>query len=87
MDTSVTTAVYSVLDPHGLEAPLTIQGRALLSELTMDTHDWDAPLPGENITGWQLWRDSLQDLKQLHIPGPYTKTSLSESEHIELCVF
>ena len=53
----------------------------------MDIMDWDVPLPDEKIIEWQLWTGSPQELKQLHIPQPYTETSFSKSEHIELCVF
>lgn len=48
---------------------------------------WDKPLLEDRLTEWQVWRDLLQDLKQLHIPRPYTATSLSKAEHIESCVF
>ncbi|XP_037392737.1 uncharacterized protein LOC119263058 isoform X1 [Pygocentrus nattereri] len=58
----VLSVVNSVFDPLGLVTPIIIQGRALLRELTMDTNDWDAPLPEEKCSQWETWRDSLQDL-------------------------
>lgn len=84
---SVLSTVNSLFDPLGLVAPVTFRGRALLWELTMDTYDWDKPLPEDSLTEWQGWRDSLQDLKQLHITRLYTATSLSKAEHIELGAF
>lgn len=83
----VLSTVNSLFNPLGMVAPVTIRGRALLWELTIDTYDWDKPLPEDRLTEWQVWRDLLQDLKQLHIPRPYTATSLSKAEHIESCVF
>lgn len=78
----VLSIVSSLLNPLGLVAPVTVQGRALLQDLSMGTCDWDIPLLEDRITEWQMWRDSLQDLRQLHIPHPYIETSLSK-----LCLF
>ncbi|GAA6111700.1 uncharacterized protein LOC113648627, partial [Tachysurus ichikawai] len=83
----VLSTVNSVFDPLGLLAPVTIQGRALLRELTSEQPDWDTPLSENKLSKWQAWKDSLQDLDQLHVPRTYTTTSLVEAVHTELCVF
>ncbi len=83
----VLSTVNSVFDPLGLLAPVTIQGRALLRELTSEQSDWDTFLPEDKLSKWEAWRDSLQDLEQLHVPRTYTTTSLIEAVHTELCVF
>lgn len=83
----VLSTVNSVFDPLGLVAPVTIQGRALLRELTSEQSDWDTILPKDKLSKWEAWRDSLQDLEQLHVPRTYTTTSLTEGVHTELCVF
>ncbi|KAJ8364811.1 hypothetical protein SKAU_G00136420 [Synaphobranchus kaupii] len=83
----VLSTVNSIFDPLGLLAPVTIQGRALLRELTSEQAAWDAPLPKDKLSRWRDWKDSLQDLKQLHIPRTYTESSLSKAVHTELCVF
>ncbi|XP_039534522.1 uncharacterized protein LOC120483523 [Pimephales promelas] len=83
----VLSTVNSIFDPLGLLAPVTIQGRALLRELTSELSDWDTTLPEEKLSRWEAWRDSLQDLKQLHVCRMYTTTSLTEAVHTELCVF
>ena len=83
----VLSTINSVFDPLGLASPVTVQGRALLRELTCDTSDWDAPLPEEKRSEWVTWRDSLLELKELHIPRTYTPDSLSKARRLELCVF
>ncbi|XP_030580342.1 uncharacterized protein LOC115776718 [Archocentrus centrarchus] len=83
----ILSAVNSVFDPLGLLAPVTIQGRALLRELSSECSDWDTPLPEDKQSKWEMWRNSLQDLKELHVPRTYTSTSLSQATHKELCLF
>ena len=83
----VLSTVNSVFDPMGLLAPITIQGRALLRELTSELTDWDTPLPASKLMKWEAWRDSLQVLKELHVPRTNTPTSLIKAVHTELCVF
>ncbi|KAI4873908.1 hypothetical protein NFI96_029123 [Prochilodus magdalenae] len=83
----VLSTVNSLFDPLGFVAPVTIRGRALLRELTSHTSEWDKPLPEEKRQEWETWRDSLKELKHLHIPRKYTASSLSQAAHTELCVF
>ncbi|XP_059837241.1 uncharacterized protein LOC132400293 [Hypanus sabinus] len=83
----VLSTVNSIFDPLGLLAPVTIQGRALLRELTSEPSDWDTLLPEDKLSKWEAWRDSLPDLKQLHIQRRYTVTSPTEAALTELCVF
>ncbi len=83
----VLSTVNSFFDPLGLLAPVIIQGRDILRELTSEQADWDEPLPEAKLGRWKEWRDSLQDLKRLHIPRTYTDTSLSKAVKTELCVF
>lgn len=50
--------VNSLYDPLGFIAPVIIQGKALLRELTANTIDWDTPLPQEKAGIWIRWKDS-----------------------------
>lgn len=83
----VLSTVNGIFDPLGLLAPITIQGRALLRELTSELSDWDTPLPEGKLDMWDTWRESLQDLKQLHVPRTYSTMSPLKARHTELCVF
>lgn len=83
----VLSTVNSVFDPLGLVAPVTIQGRALLRELSSQLSDWDTPFTEDKRKNWETWRDSLQDLKQLQVSRMYTPTSLTKAVYTELCIF
>ncbi|KAK0135218.1 hypothetical protein N1851_028960 [Merluccius polli] len=83
----VLSTVNSLYDPLGFLAPVTIQGRLLLRDLTKQAEDWDSPLPGNREAEWTRWRDSLRDLQELQIPRTYTSFSPSSTLLKELCVF
>ncbi len=83
----VLATVNSLFDPLGMVAPITIQGKLLLRELSNTKSDWDAPLSTEKKVEWNLWKDSLQDLEQLRILRTYTPTSISHSLRKEIHVF
>ncbi|KAI7808136.1 hypothetical protein IRJ41_016509 [Triplophysa rosa] len=83
----VLSMVNSVFDPLGFLAPVTIQGRLLLRELTDELSEWDVPLPEDKFSKWKAWQDSLQELRHLHVPRAYTAASLAKAVHTELCVF
>lgn len=83
----VLSTVNSLFDPLGFAAPVSIQGRSLLRELTSETCDWDDPLPEEKQKEWKMWKDSLKELEQVRIPRQYTSVSLSQAQSKELCVF
>lgn len=83
----VLSTVNGLYDPFGFAAPVVIRGKALIRELTTESHDWDAPLPLERLGPWQQWKDSLQELRHLQVSRHYTKDSLSEAPQRELCIF
>ena len=77
-------ATNSSLDQLGLVAPVIIQGKHLLRQLTSDVSDWDAPLSADKKMEWIVWRDSLQSLEQLEIPRAYTAACLSSAQHTDV---
>ncbi|XP_034396072.1 uncharacterized protein LOC117735512 [Cyclopterus lumpus] len=83
----VLSTINSLYDPLGFVAPVTIQGKAILRELTTEKGDWDSPLPQEMEDAWTSWRASLKELSQLSIPRAYTTTSPPAAVRRELCVF
>lgn len=83
----ILSTVNSIYDPLGFVAPVTIQGKAILRELTQDNGDWDSPLPQEMEEMWIKWRSSLKDLGSLRVPRPYTEVSPTKVSRRELIVF
>lgn len=77
----------SLFVPLGLVAPVVIQGKFLLRELTCnETLDWDTPLPEEKEAEWKMWKESLQHLQDIKMPRAYA-TSLSTAQRKELHIF
>ncbi|XP_062247200.1 uncharacterized protein LOC133956282 isoform X2 [Platichthys flesus] len=66
----VLSTINSLYDPLGFVAPVTIQGKAILRELTTEKGDWDSSLPQEMEEAWTSWRASLKELSQLLFPEP-----------------
>lgn len=81
------STVNGLYDPLGYVSPVTIQGKALVRELSNEQAEWDDPLPALKEEQWRLWTDSLCDLEQLQIDRPYVAVSLRSAKHRELCVF
>ncbi|XP_041427087.1 uncharacterized protein LOC121396314 [Xenopus laevis] len=70
-----------------IAAPVTIQGKVLLRDLTSETQDWDAPLPEGKRLSWEDWKESLHQLKHIQVTRPYVSVSCSNAQYKELCVF
>ena len=83
----VLSVVNGVYDPLGCVAPVTIQGKHILRELTQEKGDWDSLLPEEMLNQWTSWQHSLKDLSDLQIPRPYTKSSPIKAKRRELSIF
>ncbi len=83
----ILSTVNSLYDPLGFAAPVTIHGRFLLRELSKGIDDWDEPLPEEKCREWEMWRNSLQDLEEIHVQRTYSLNSLSRAKFTELCIF
>ena len=49
----VLSTINSLYDPLGFAAPISIQGRSILRNITSNASDWDAPLPKESHEKWQ----------------------------------
>ncbi|XP_056909568.1 uncharacterized protein LOC130537099 [Takifugu flavidus] len=83
----VLSTVNSLCDPLGVVAPITMQGKARVRELSSEQTEWDAPLSPKKESEWNLWKDSLKALEDLQIPRCYISTSLSSNQRKELCIF
>nr|XP_049576325.1 uncharacterized protein LOC125968877 [Syngnathus scovelli] len=83
----ILSVVNSLYDPLGFAAPVTIQGKALYRELTLEQQDWDDPLPSDKEAEWLKWTESLSVLESLQIQRPFFSITLSETQTRELCIF
>ena len=79
--------VNSIYDPLGFVAPVTLQGRLLIRELTAGTTSWDDPIEKEKEVKWVNWLSSLEALNNLAHQRCYTGESLKSASKIELVVF
>ncbi|XP_057699895.1 uncharacterized protein LOC130920590 [Corythoichthys intestinalis] len=83
----ILSTVNSLYDPLGFVSPITVQGKALIREFTLEPCDWDDPLPANKERLWTAWKDSLLEVENIHIPRSYVPQSMSSTQHRELCVF
>ncbi|XP_073714235.1 uncharacterized protein [Misgurnus anguillicaudatus] len=83
----VLSTINSLFDPLGFAAPVSIQGRKILRDLSIDACDWDEPLPNHKFAEWQKWCTSLQDLKDVKVPRMYTTISHLHIQEKEVCIF
>ena len=72
----VLSTVNGLYDPLGFAAPVLIQGKALLRDLTVGACDWDTPLPSEKGEQWVQWRKSRKELQHLQVFRPYVQAPL-----------
>ncbi len=79
----ILSTVNSLYDPFA--APVTIHGRFLLKELSKGIDDWDEP--EQKCREWEMWRNSLQDLEEIHVQRTYSLKSLSRAKTTEQWIF
>ena len=68
-------------------APVVFQGKLLLRELIHGTINWDTPLPEQDLTIWDRWSSSLEELNNVKIPRLYLSSSFSACEQENVHVF
>lgn len=83
----ILSTVNSLFDPLGFVAPIIMQGKALLRELSSQQDEWDSPLPSEKEAEWNAWKNSLTALEDLHIRRSYFPMSPTSLLRKELCIF
>lgn len=81
----ILSTVNSLYDPLGFVAPITIQGKALVKDISTEEYDWDTPLPKEKEIQWNVWKDSLMELKQSRPGGPIF-LFLYSTQYTDKCV-
>nr|XP_022300887.1 uncharacterized protein LOC111109091 [Crassostrea virginica] len=79
--------LHSVFDPMGFAAPLLVQGKILLRDITLSGTEWDAVLDQSHIEKWQTWKDSIITLENLTVPRMFVSYSLTKVDRLELHIF
>ncbi|XP_056016872.1 uncharacterized protein LOC130053556 [Ostrea edulis] len=84
----VLSCVNSLYDPLGFIAPITIQGKILLTEMMQSPCiDWDADLPEEYLSTWLTWTHSLSIIEDLKVPLKYLSIGFSELGNKQVLIF
>ena len=76
----------SVYDPLGFVAPILINGKILLREITTSV-GWDETVDTSDVARWHAWIQSLQSLKEVRVPRMYFPDSLSLLHELEMYIF
>ena len=83
----ILSTVNSLFGPMGFVAPVIVQAKILLRDLTPSGIDWDEPLPIHQQKEWEEWRQSLKIIGQLQIPRTYVSVPLSDIVRKEVHIF
>ena len=70
--------LHSVFDPMGFAAPLLVQGKILLRDITLSGTEWDAVVDQSHIEKWPTWNDSILTLENLTVPLMFVSYSLTK---------
>ena len=81
------STVHSLYDPIGFIAPVVVQGRLFLREITTQGYEWDECLPDNYLNRWELWTNSLSGLETISIPRMYSDISVSQASKVEIHIF
>ncbi|KAI3368169.1 hypothetical protein L3Q82_007896 [Scortum barcoo] len=84
---SVINSNQQLFDPLGVAVPISIEGHAILRDISSYVCDWDEQLPKKRQDMWERWKDSLKHLQQLSIPRMYTSIPSSTAQQKEMIVF
>ncbi|KAK3096683.1 hypothetical protein FSP39_002345 [Pinctada imbricata] len=72
--------VNGIYDPLGFAAPVTIHGKLILREV--DTSEWDLPVHENIRRKFQIWKEGLNELRNVHISRPLTGTGSDEIKNL-----
>lgn len=65
---SVMSTIAKLFDPLGLVSPIIITGKLIIQELWLLKLDWDDLLPDTASIKWNMFLESLQEMKSLAFP-------------------
>ena len=75
----ILSSVSTLFDPLGLVAPIMLEPKLIIQELTKQKMSWDAPVSAASQEKWATWREKLPAIEEFDIPRLYgTPLGLSE---------
>ncbi|XP_033761542.1 uncharacterized protein LOC117343309 [Pecten maximus] len=83
---SMLSELNSIYDPLGFVAPVTIQGKILMREITKG-YNWDEPIEQDLEKKWKVFKETVRTLKDFKVPRMIVPLSLSTAGNAELHVF
>ena len=63
----ILSTICSIFDPIGYVAPVLLEGKRILQQLTRENVSWDDPVPENLASKWRKWRSSLVDLQEFEV--------------------
>jgi hypothetical protein len=84
----VLSLVCSLYDSFGFIAPVVLEGKRLLRELSvLEGHGWDDEVPSEIQSRWDEWVESIRGLDSLRVPRCLRPSVDFAMENAQLHVF
>ena len=84
--TGLLSFISSIYDPVGLITPVTLEPKLIIQDLWRRQIDWDIELPDDLKLRWTKWKQTLQYLENIEIPGWYGFTN-TEFRQVQLHIF
>ena len=84
--TGLLSFISSIYDPVGLITPVTLEPKLIIQDLWRRQIDWDIELPDDLKLRWTKWKQTLQYLENIEIPGWHGFTN-TEFRQVQLHIF
>jgi len=84
---SMLSLINSIYDPLGILAPVTIQGKILMRDITAKSTNWDEPVPDDDQEKFKIWCNTLSSLKEITVNRVYATIPEADVARRELLIY